>query len=153
MYQRCYCSAYRYYALSKNHRGSQQVNRAVLFGLLEHPYDPIREVGLALLNEIAADILLQNPDEIILCCLSPFQSVRRGMGPVMARLAQKDRSFGEKAADLLMPFLLRKETSEGLHDDIGSLLCNELSNYLQNVNKELALNLLYGNFIRLHNMW
>ncbi|OQP49338.1 hypothetical protein A4H97_28785 [Niastella yeongjuensis] len=132
--------------LKQQSQGSQQVNRAVLFGLLEHPYEPIREVGLALLNEIDAAILLQNPDEIILCCVSPFRSVRRGIGSVMARLAQKDRSFGEKAADLLMPFLLRKETSEGLHDDVGSLLCNELGNYLQNANKELALNLLYGNY-------
>jgi hypothetical protein len=127
-------------------QGLQDVNRAVLFGLLQHPYEPIREIGLALLNEIGADILLQDPDDIILCCVSPFQSVRRGMGPVMARLAQNDRSFGEKAADLLMPFLLKKETNEGLHDDISSLLCNELSNYLQNANKELALNLLYGNY-------
>jgi hypothetical protein len=51
-----------------------------------------------------------------------------------------------------MPFLLRKETSEGMHDDIGSLLCNELSNYLQNANKELALNLLYGNYAAAQNV-
>jgi hypothetical protein len=74
------------------------------------------------------------------------------MGPVIARLAQKDRTFGEKAADLLMPYLLRKETSEGVHDDISRLLCNELSDYLLNVNKELALNLLYGNYAAAQNV-
>lgn len=132
--------------LKQKQQGSQNLNRAVLFGLLEHPYEPVRETGLALLNELAADILLQNPDEIILCCISPYHSVRQRMGPVMARLAQNNRNFGERAADLLMPFLLRKETSEGLHNDISSLLCHELSDYLQNANKELALNLLYGNY-------
>jgi len=133
-------------------QGSQEVNQAVLFGLLNHEYEPIRELGLELLNEIATDYLLPMADEITLCCVSPYQSLRRGMGPVMARLAQQDRSFGEKAADLLMPFLLRKETSDGLHDDIGNLLCNELSSYLQNANKELALNLLYGNYSAAQNV-
>ena len=138
--------------LKQQAEGAQALNKAVLFGLLEHPYEPIREVGLAFLNEIVADTLLQFADDIILCCASPFQSIRRGIGPVMARLAQKDRTFGEKAADTLMPFLLRKETSEGVHDDISSLLCNELSNYLQNANKELALNLLYGNYAAAQNV-
>jgi hypothetical protein len=138
--------------LKQQAEGAQPVNQAVLFGLLEHSYEPIREVGLTFLNETAADTLLQYADEIILCCVSPYQSVRRGMGPVMARLAQKDRGFGEKAADLLMPFLLRKETSDGLLDDISSLLCNELSSYLQNANKELALNLLYGNYAAAQNV-
>ena len=138
--------------LKQKAEGAQDVNQAVLFGLLNHSYEPIREVGLAFLNEIAADVLLQMADQITLCCVSPYQSVRRGMGPVMARLSQKDHGFGEKAADLLMPFLLRKETSDGLHDDISSLLCNELSNYLQNANKELALNLLYGNYAAAQNV-
>ncbi|MBO9199474.1 MULTISPECIES: hypothetical protein [Niastella] len=138
--------------LKQQSQGAQEVNRAVLFSLLEHPFGPIREVGLSFLNEITEDTLFQYEDDIILCCASPFQDVRRGMGPVMARLAQKDRRFGENAADTLIPYLLRKESSEGLHDDISSLLCNELSNYLQNANKELALNLLYGNYAAAQNV-
>ncbi|WP_205512969.1 hypothetical protein [Longitalea arenae] len=124
----------------------QHLNSSLLFGLLQHSYAPVREAGLTLLYDLPEEILFKYADEIILSCTSPFQQVRRGIAPVVYRLAQKDRTFGEKAADLLMPFLLRKESSEGLHDDVSRLLCNELSNYLQNANKETALNLLYGNY-------
>jgi hypothetical protein len=103
-------------------------------------------MGLALLGDLQEETLLKYSDEIIVSCTSPFQHVRRGMAPVVARMAKKDRAFGEKAADLLMPYLLRKEASEGVHEDISNLLCNELSDYLQKANKETALNLLYGNY-------
>ncbi|OQP65784.1 hypothetical protein A3860_14395 [Niastella vici] len=138
--------------LKKQQLDLKELNRSLLFGLLQHSYAPVREMGLSLLNELPEEILLQYTDEIIVSCTSSFSDVRRGMAPVIARMAKKDRSFGEKAADLLMPYLLRKETSEGAHDDISNLLCNELSDYLQNANKETALNLLYGNYAAAQNV-
>jgi len=138
--------------LRKQQVNLKELNRSVLFGLLQHHYPPVREMGLALLNELPEEIVLKYADEVIVSCTSSYQEVRRGMAPVIARMAKKDRAFGEKAADMLMPFLLRKETSEGAHDDISSLLCNELSDYLQNANKETALNLLYGNYAAAQNV-
>jgi predicted DNA-binding WGR domain protein len=132
--------------LKKEPASLKELNRSVLFGLTRHNYQPVRDTGLALMGDLPVDTLLQYADEVVLCCTSPYRDVRRGIAPVMARMAQQDRHFGEKAADLLMPCLLRKESSEGLHEDISDLLCKELSDYLQNANKELALNLLYGNY-------
>ena len=128
------------------------LNQSLLFGLLHHSYEPVRDQGLALLGDLPVDTLLKYAEAIIVCCRSPFQNVRRGLAPVLARIAQRERSFGEKAADMLMPCLLRKETSEGMHDDVSHLLCNELSDYLQNANKETALNLLYGNYTAAQNV-
>jgi hypothetical protein len=130
----------------------QELDRSLLFDLLQHSYKPVREIGLALFNDLAANTLLQYADEIIALFTCPIQDVRQGLKPIIGKMAQHDRTFGERAADLLMPFLLRKETSEGLHDDVSNLLCNELSNYLQNANKELALNLLYGNYAAAQNV-
>lgn len=132
--------------LKKDPANLKELNRSLLFGLTRHNYQPVRDTGLALMGDLPVDTLLQYADEVVLCCISPYRDVRRGIAPVMARMAQQDRHFGEKAADLLMPYLLRKESSEGLHEDISDLLCKELSDYLQNANKELALNLLYGNY-------
>jgi hypothetical protein len=126
--------------------GLQELSKSLLFGLLQHAYAPVRDMGVALLNDMPEEILLQYGDEIIASITSPYENVRRGLTSAIARMAKKDTRFGERAADLLMPYLLRKETSDGLHDDISALLCNELNNYLQNANKELALNLLYGNY-------
>ncbi|MBO9562828.1 MAG: WGR domain-containing protein [Niastella sp.] len=122
------------------------LSKSLLVGLLQHPYAPVREAGTGLLTDMEAGTLLKHQDEMIAACLSVYQNVRQGMRPVIARMAQHDPSFGYKAAELLMPWLMRKEISEGLHDDLSLLLCNELSGYLQNVNKETALNLLYGNY-------
>ncbi|WP_207514798.1 hypothetical protein [Longitalea luteola] len=130
----------------------QELKSSLLFGLLQHSYAPVRDAGLSLLHDLPDDTLFKYADEVILCCTSPYQQVRRGIAPVVYRMAQNNRTFGEKAAGLLMPFLLRKETSEGLHDDISNLLCHELSNYLQNANKETALNLLYGNYAAAQNV-
>jgi len=138
--------------LRKQQVNLQHLNRSLLFGLLQHHYEPVREMGVALLNELPEETLLAYSDEVIISCTSSFSDVRRGMAPVIARMAKKERAFGEKAAGLLMPWLLRKETSEGVHDDISNLLCNELSGYLQNANKETALNLLYGNYAAAQNV-
>lgn len=122
------------------------LSKSLLIGLLQHPYAPVREAGVGLLTEIDAGTLLKYSEEMIAACVSVHQNVRQGMPPVIGRIAQQDTPFGNKAAEVLMPFLLRKEISEGLHEDVSSLLCNELSGYLQNANKETALNLLYGNY-------
>lgn len=124
----------------------ETLNKSLLIGLLQHPYAPVREAGIGLLTDMDAGTLLKHSEEMIAACVSVHQNVRQGIPPVMARMAQQDTDFGKKAAEMLMPYLLRKETSEGLHEDVSRLLCNELSNYLQNANKETALNLLYGNY-------
>ena len=129
-----------------------ELSKPFLTGLLQHPYLPVRETGLAFLNEIDAGILLQYRDEMIACCLSPWTDIRQGIAPILLKMSEKDRRFGEEAASLLMPYLLRKESSEGVHHDISRLLCNELSDYLQNANKETALKLLYGNYTAAQNV-
>jgi hypothetical protein len=128
------------------------LNKSLLFGLLQHPYAPVRDAGLSLLAEISDEVLLTWQDEIITSCLLPFRNTRQGLAPIITRMAQTAKAFGEKAATALMPYLLRKETSDGLHEDVSHLLCNELSNYLQNANKETALQLLYGNYTYAQNV-
>ncbi|AXY74465.1 WGR domain-containing protein [Paraflavitalea soli] len=128
------------------------LSKSLLIGLLQHDYAPVREAGVSLLADIDISVLLKYQDEMIAACVSVYQNVRQGMAPVMARLAQQDKTVGDKAAALLMPYLLRKETSEGLHEDVSRLLCQELSGHLQNANKETALNLLYGNYAAAQNV-
>lgn len=122
------------------------ISRSFLFGLLNHPYEAVREVGLTFLEDIPEETLVQSEEEIIACCMSAYSNVRRGMASAITRLAGKERSFGYKAAEALMPLLIRRETSEGLHDDVSFLICTVLKDYLGDVNKETAFNLLYGNY-------
>ena len=127
-------------------------SQSMLTGLLQHSYPPVREAGFGLLAEIDATGLMKFQELIIGACVSEHSNVRQGIPPVIARMAQHEKAFGDKAAEILMPYLLRKETHEGLHDDLSQLLCNELSDHLQNANKETALNLLYGNYAAAQNV-
>jgi hypothetical protein len=129
-----------------------QLSNEFVFGLLQHQYAPVREEGIAILLAMSDEALLKRQDEIISSCLSAHQNVRQGLPPVVHRMTQKENAFGVKAAETLMPVLLRKETVEGIHADVSKLLCNELSNYLQNANKETALNLLYSNYSAAQNV-
>jgi len=130
----------------------QELNKSLLFALLQHSYAPVREMGVSLLSSISDETLLKYQEEITVCSVSSFQNVRQGLAAVIGRMAQKEKAFGDRIAETLMPCLLRKETSEGLHDDVSRLLCNELSGHLQNANKETALNLLYSNYAAAQNV-
>ncbi|MEO6720123.1 MAG: WGR domain-containing protein [Ferruginibacter sp.] len=129
-----------------------KLSKEFLFSLLRHEHPLAREEGIALLNNMDVTALLQYPDEIIVSCLSKYENVRQGLPAIMQRMAEKESAFGIKASERLMPVLLRKEGVEGIHADVSRLLCNELNNYLQNANKETALNLLYSNYSAAQNV-
>jgi hypothetical protein len=46
----------------------------------------------------------------------------------------------------LVPLLMRKETSEGLHADLATILTNEFVEHLQDIDQATALRLLYSNY-------
>lgn len=123
-----------------------QLSNEFLLGLLKHHYALVRQEGIALLSNMDEAALLLRQEEIIVSCISPYEDVRKGLVPHIERMARKEPAFGVKASEILMPVLLRKETMEGIHADVSRLLCNELSAYLQNANKQTALNLLYSTF-------
>lgn len=131
---------------------AQELPDEFIVSLLQHHYEPVRSEGVQLLNTIPIDALLKKSNIVLNSCISTYTDVRKAIAPVVAKLAAADASFGNNAATELMPYLLRKEKSEGLHEDISRLLCNELSGYLQDANKETALNLLYSNYAAAQNV-
>ncbi|GAB2841008.1 WGR domain-containing protein [Ferruginibacter profundus] len=138
--------------IQKQQLDLDNLSGAFLSGLLQHQQALVREEGIEFLSSMSDAALLRHQEDIIGYCLSPYENLRKGLPPVIQRMAQKENAFGVKAAENLMPFLLRKETTEGLHADVSKLLCNQLSNYLQNANKETALNLLYSNYSAAQNV-
>ncbi|MGN6439402.1 MAG: hypothetical protein ACTHMM_22905 [Agriterribacter sp.] len=138
--------------LQRNKINIRQLPDEFTASLLKHTYAPVRTEGVAFLNAMPADDLAKRSALVLDSCVSVYSDVRTSIAPVVEKLAKTDGSFGSRAATELMPVLLRKETSEGLHEDVSKLLCNELSHYLQNANKETALNLLYSNYAAAQNV-
>jgi hypothetical protein len=142
----------RFLKLKRQQLNLNELSAEFVFGLISHSYDPVREEGLSILSAMEGGTLLQWENEVIKNCLSPYENIQNGLPPVIKRMAEKNNDFGIHAAEILMPYLLRKETAEGVHASVSKLLCNELSNYLQNANKETALNLLYSNYSAAQNV-
>lgn len=130
----------------------QDLPGAFINDLLQHSYQPVRAEGIAILQQQPADALEKRAAVLLDACISDYEDVRTGIVPSIEKLLLADPSFGVKATTELMPFLLRKEKTEGLHQDVSRLLCNQLSGYLQNANKQTALNLLYSNFAAAQNV-
>ena len=136
----------RILGMQKNTTDLNELSDEFINSLLHHPYAPVRAEGLAFLQEMNTASQLKRFSVVLTCCVAPQPDLRRGIAPIIATMAAADKAFGDSVAAELMPLLLRKETSEGLHEDISHLLCNELSNHLGAADKATALNLLYSNY-------
>lgn len=117
-----------------------------IYGLLLHSYQPVREAGVALLNSLHTEELLQKQHLVMMACIGKHEDVRKGIAPIAGRMAHTDAGFGNKLVEALLPYLLRKETIEGLQLWVSELLCNELTPFLKDVDKQAALRLLYSTF-------
>jgi hypothetical protein len=132
--------------LKKQQFDFNQLTDAVIVGILENEYQPAREGGIAILASISQDVLLARPALILQTCIATHSDVRQGIRPVIARLAEHSPELAVWLVNELVPMLMRKETSEGLHDDLANILGNELVGYLHDVDKETALRLTYSNY-------
>jgi predicted DNA-binding WGR domain protein len=105
-----------------------------------------RSIGVALLGRFPENILLTKKEILVSFCLSPLADVRNAVRPLIFRLTQTYPAFGTELVDLFVPAFLMKESYEGLHDDLLSLLANELSSSLHVISKERTLLLLNSKF-------
>lgn len=133
--------------LQKESINVDELSNETFHALIDSPYAPLRVKGMELLNTLTTTELLKRQELIIHCCTIVHREVRNGVRPIIKRMARHEPSFGVHAAEWLLPFLLRKESTEGLHEDVAAILKEELIDYIKDVNKELALRLLYSDFV------
>lgn len=105
-----------------------------------------RGIGIALLGKFPDNLLLERKDILVSFCLSPLADVRDAVKPIIARLVNVYPEFGSELVDLFVPAFLMKESYEGVHDDLLSLLSNELNNSLSIIPKERTLVLLNSRY-------
>jgi predicted DNA-binding WGR domain protein len=109
-----------------------------------NPYT--RGIGISLLGQFSDAALLAKKEVLISFCISPLEDVRSAVRPIIFRLVQSTPDFGITLIDLFVPAFLMKESYEGLHEDLLSLLANELGGSLSAISKERSLRLLHSKF-------
>ena len=105
-----------------------------------------RGIGISLLGRFPDDMLLKKKDVLVSFCLSPLADVRSAVRPIIYRLVRFYLDFGKELVNLFVPAFLVKESYEGLHEDLLSLLSNELEGSLYVIPKEKALVLLNSRY-------
>lgn len=132
--------------LNKQHLQMDASSLSFVFSLLTHNYEPVRDAGIACLQELNSMVLLHNTDKLLLIFVSTDKKTRQALVPVIGKLASDSKKFGVEATNTLLSYLLRKESAEGLHEETGLLLRNQLSSFLHDADITKALNLLYSSY-------
>ncbi|MBW8686929.1 hypothetical protein [Chitinophaga rhizophila] len=138
--------AARVLLLKKQQFTLDHITDSLLLGLLENTYEPVRSAGVDILSAISETELAKRQGLLLYCCTSPYGDVRVAIRPLIKKLAIQQASLAIWLVNELVPMLMRKETSEGIHTDLGHLLSNELVSHLQDVDQATALRLLYSNY-------
>jgi predicted DNA-binding WGR domain protein len=105
-----------------------------------------RGIGISLLARFPEHLLLQQKEILVSFCLSPLADVRNAVKPIIMRLTKAHPEFGKELVNLFVPAFLIKESYEGVHDDLLSLLSHELQDSLHVIPKERTLTLLNSRY-------
>jgi len=127
-------------------KGPVQLSDELIVSILENAYQPVREGGIAILSCMGNAELISRPALLLQTCIASYSDVRQGIRPVLARLVKDYNDLAVWLVNELVPLLMRKETSEGLHNDIANILGNELVGHLHDIDKATALRLTYSNY-------
>lgn len=114
--------------------------------LTESYYSSVREIGFKLFGKLPENVLLSRSDMLISFCLTKVSEIRSLVKPVISKLSDSNKGFGENLVLELIPYLMRKELYEGLHQDLVSLFKNELSKRVNVIDYDLCLKLLKSRY-------
>lgn len=138
--------AARLLILKKQEFTLDHITDSLLHSLLNHDYHPVRTAGIDVISAISEAELVKRHGLLLYCCTAPYTDVRNAVRPLVKKLAAKFADLAVWLVNELVPLLMRKETSEGLHADLAEMLSNELVSHLQDIDQATALRLLYSNY-------
>ena len=104
-------------------------------------------MAMELFGELNDEVLLDKAGVVMQLCLSPHQSLRQGMRPLINRLTARDESFAREALDQCYPILLRKEDYEGLHEDVLALIDGPFAAHLDYIPSENIARMLRSRYL------
>ncbi|WP_207534428.1 hypothetical protein [Desertivirga arenae] len=132
--------------LIKHEIKPEELPEDLLLTLLSSQEEGPRTLGIQLLSKFPLDILLEKKNLLVSFCLSPLQDVRNAVKPLIARVNGAYPDFGKDLIRLFVPAFTLKESYEGLHEDLLSLLTSELKDNLQILDKDQTLQLLNARY-------
>lgn len=128
--------------LGSRRDGAGSVPPAVLVRLLQSDDSRLRAVGVELLGMQSDDVLVPQIDLFVGLMTAEPAAVRASASALVARLAAARHAFGESLTAALVDSLFHSEPSEGVHDDVRSLLTGPLQAHAQRLDRHTVWRLL-----------
>lgn len=110
-----------------------EVPDELLLAPLSSPFASVRELGVEVLGRLESKELSQRGEVLANCAISEHAELRQLVTPLLERLSEEDPSFADELVERFYPVLLRKESYQGLHDDLLKTLLGPLREHLRAV--------------------
>ncbi|MCP4037291.1 MAG: hypothetical protein GY733_10170, partial [bacterium] len=124
-----------------------ELSDAVLESMLLSEFPSVREIGMRLFGKLPDTELLKRQGILASFCISKKPDLRQAAQPIVKRLANIDRGFAEEIIERFYPVLLRKESHEGLHDDLYALLEGPLGEHLHVIPANYAFRMIGSRYV------
>ncbi|MFK7983849.1 MAG: hypothetical protein AB8G86_27985 [Saprospiraceae bacterium] len=124
----------------------ENIPEATILQIMEAPFLSVRCKGMELFGEMPVELLLQKKDILISMAISEAPEMRAAIQPIIAKTAKGKPAWSAQLLQFFVPILLRKETYEGLHEDILELLVKHLGDKLHNLSKPTLWKLIQSHY-------
>ena len=121
---------------------AEQLSPGLFAALIDSETPALRSIGVQLFGKLAPEILEKNKDILTNFCISRHAEIRQQAPPVIEKLLNRQPRFSQVLIELFLPMLWRKETFEGVHLDLATLILNQLSNQFPTINDEITWKLI-----------
>lgn len=129
--------------LLNHERPAAELPPELIESLLSSPYESVRRIGIGIFGQLPDEILMvQQRVLIVAMAVSGEMSIRQAIAPIIRRLTTAYPAFGTQLSAELIELLLVPERHEGVHSYLVSLLRDFPTEWMANVTKETALQLL-----------
>jgi predicted DNA-binding WGR domain protein len=132
--------------LLNHHLQPQHFNDGLLSSMIQADNPQVRQVGITLFGRLPQEELFNNTELIAAFCVSPYGEIRTTIQPIVQTLNEKNKAFGQALMQNLLPYLQRKETAEGLHQNLFQLFTTVLAEHLVTVDEPTALAFVHSRF-------
>lgn len=110
--------------------------------LLASPYASVRGIGMQIFAQLPDETLINDRLLVLAMAVSSRPDLRVSIRPVIRRLSDRDRQFGLELAIDIIDLLVEPQRHEGVHKDLVTLLREYIPNWMPEITKEEALQLL-----------
>ncbi len=107
----------------------QSIPDAVFETFIGSPHASVRSLGVELFGQLPDVVLIKRKDVLTSFCLSAHPEIRQQVQPIIGRLLNNHPTFGRELVTTLVPLLWRQEKYEGIHQDLGTLFRQQLTDY------------------------